>query len=85
MQKTAPLQGAFLLYEVLLFNFSTGEFALRQTQSVSVAVAVELRFIDRATGSDLKSSRGESKSSMDSRSESESSTGTLPEVKGSVS
>ncbi|PLY00858.1 MAG: hypothetical protein C0623_06455 [Desulfuromonas sp.] len=52
--------------ELFLFNCVTGEFALRQTQSVAVAVAVGLRFSERASGSDLKSSTGESKASMDS-------------------
>ncbi|PLY00215.1 MAG: hypothetical protein C0623_07535 [Desulfuromonas sp.] len=47
--------------ELFLFNCAAGEFALRQTQFVAVAVAVGLRFGDRAAGSDLKSNGGKSK------------------------
>ncbi|PLY00859.1 MAG: hypothetical protein C0623_06460 [Desulfuromonas sp.] len=67
MQKTAPLPGAFSCdLDYFCSNCAAGEFALRQTQLVVVAVAVGLRFSKRADGSDLKSSTGESKASMDS-------------------
>jgi len=65
-QRNRSLAGGFFVRSGLfLFNCVAGEFALRQTQSVSVAVAVGLRFSERASGSELKSNGGESKASMD--------------------
>ncbi|PLY03196.1 MAG: hypothetical protein C0623_02325, partial [Desulfuromonas sp.] len=61
-QRNRSLAGGFFVRSGLfLFNYDAGEFALRQTRNVFVAVAVGLRFSDRATGSDLKSNGGKSK------------------------
>ncbi|PLY02275.1 MAG: hypothetical protein C0623_03970, partial [Desulfuromonas sp.] len=64
-QRNRSLAGGFFVRtELFLFNCVAGEFALRQTQLVAVAVAVGLRLSDRASGSNLKSSTGKSKSAI---------------------
>ncbi|PLX99007.1 MAG: hypothetical protein C0623_10540, partial [Desulfuromonas sp.] len=61
-QRNRSLAGGFFMRSKLFqFNCADGEFTLRQTQFVFVAVAVGLRFSGRAGGSDLKSFGGESK------------------------
>jgi len=80
-RKRLPSRGLFVRSGLFLFNFAAGKFALRQTQYVSVAVAVGLRFSERAGGSDLKSNGGESKSSMVSQSESKRRRGHYPKYR----